>query len=194
MNTFHSRQTDHDRHARKNENTGTLNFTSQIAPSICIVIRTKRFKRDATIFKSRCSRTVLCYRFDRVEALPLIFIRLSRLANSSPTNRWSPARRSRNYREPARKNFDEMSRSLPHNFPAIAGRWKLQCRRISARVTRETTRNLARNCPAAACHNPSNKQCNIPRNTSQDDSSKFWHRVFNHDANNYEHINHNTRS
>jgi hypothetical protein len=34
MNTFHSRQTDCDRHACKNENTGTLNFTSQIAPSI----------------------------------------------------------------------------------------------------------------------------------------------------------------
>ena len=46
MNTFHSRQTDCDRHARKNENTGTLNFTSQIAPSICTVMHTKRVKSD----------------------------------------------------------------------------------------------------------------------------------------------------
>jgi hypothetical protein len=66
MNTFHSRQTDCDRHARKNENTGTLNFTSQISPSICTVMFTKRVKTNAIIFKSRCSRTVLCYRFDRV--------------------------------------------------------------------------------------------------------------------------------
>ena len=66
MNTFHSRQTDCDRHARKNENADTVNFTSQIALLICTATFTKRVKPDATIFKSRCSRTVLCYRFDRV--------------------------------------------------------------------------------------------------------------------------------
>src|SRR5208282_4083023 len=96
MNTFHSRQIDCDRHARKNENTGTLNFTSQIAPSICTVRHTKRVKTNATIFKSRCSRTVLCYRFDRVEALPLVRTRILRLARISPLNARRPARRPRN--------------------------------------------------------------------------------------------------
>ena len=98
MNTFHSRQTGCDRHARKNENTGTLNFTSQIAPSICTVMFTKRVKPDATNFKARCSRTAVSYRFDRVEALPLVKTRFLRLANSSPKTARSPARRSRDSR------------------------------------------------------------------------------------------------
>ena len=71
MITFHSRQSDCARRARKNENAGKFNFVSQIASPICTVMHTKRVKTDATIFKSRCSRTVVCYRFYRVEALPL---------------------------------------------------------------------------------------------------------------------------
>jgi hypothetical protein len=98
MITFHSRQSDCARHTGKNKNVGTFNFTSQIAPSICTVAFTKREKSDATIFTSRCSRTVLCYRFDRVSgkdaALPprpplrtgregCPFIRLKPLQNSA---------------------------------------------------------------------------------------------------------------
>ena len=112
MNKFHSRQTNCDRHARKNENTGTLNFTSQISPSICTVRHTKRVKTNATIFKSRCSRTVLCYRFDRVEALPLVRTRFLRLAHISPKIARSPARRSRDGRETSGKKSGEMSRVI----------------------------------------------------------------------------------
>jgi hypothetical protein len=157
MITFHSQQSDRARHARKNENSSTFNFTSQIAASICAVMLTKHVKHDATIFKSRCSRMVVCYRLYTKQALPLIFIRLWRLVNRSPTNRRNPARRSRNVREPSHKKSGEMSRSLPHNFPAMAERWKSQSRRIPARATRETTYNLARNHPAAAM-SPSDQQ------------------------------------
>ena len=117
MNTFHSLQTDCDRYALKNENTGTLNFTSQISPSICTVRHTKRVKTNATIFKSRCSRTVLCYRFDRVEALPLVRTRFLRLANSSPKIARSPARRSRDGRETSGKKSGEMSRVMSAQLP-----------------------------------------------------------------------------
>ena len=146
MITLHSRQSDHARHARKNENAGTVNFITQIAPSICTAMNTKRVKTDATIFKPRCSRTGMCYRLDRVQALLLSFVRFFRLANSSPVIQRSPARRSCNVREPSGK----MSRPFPNNFPAIAGQWQMQCRRISARATRETTRNMARNSQAAS--------------------------------------------
>ena len=112
MTTFHSRQSDRARRTRKNENTSTFNFTSQIAPSICTVMFTKREKSNATIFKSRCSRTVLCYRFDRVEALPLVSTRFLRLANSSPKTARSPARRSRDVREISGKKSGEMSRVM----------------------------------------------------------------------------------
>ena len=42
MITFHSQQSDCARRPRKNENAATFNFTSQIAPSICAVMFTKR--------------------------------------------------------------------------------------------------------------------------------------------------------
>ena len=167
MNTFHSRQTDCDQHARKNENTGTLNFTSQIAPSNCTVIRTKRIKRDATIFKSRCSRTVLCYRFDRVEALPLVSTRFLRLANSSPKTARSPARRSRDGRETSGKKSGEISRGMsaqwPGNGRTVATAMPLNVRQddsqdnlscaglgcaMSAPEACETTRKMTRQNPA----------------------------------------------
>ena len=166
MNTFHSRQTDCDRHARKNENTGTLNFTSQIAPSICTVRHTKRVKTNATIFKSRCSRTVLCYRFDRVEALPLVKTRILRLAQISPLDTRSPARRPRDGRETSGKTSGEISRhkseSCPGNGRAVAtamppnvwqvnSQGNLRCtgygRAMSAPETCETTRNTVTTTP-----------------------------------------------
>jgi hypothetical protein len=164
MITFHSRQPDCDRGARKNKNSDTVNFTSQIASLICTATFTNRVELGATIFKSRCSRTVLCYRFDRVEALPLVWTRFLRLAKSSPKLARSPARRSRDGRATFGKKSGEMSRSLPHYFPAMAGQWQMRCRRLSARVTRETTRNMARNARTAGratgnatTHEPSRK-------------------------------------
>ena len=145
MNTFHSRQTDHDRHARKNENTGTLNFTSQIAPSICTVTFTKRVKPDATIFKSRCSRTVLCYRFDRVEALPLVWTRFLRLANSSPKTTRSPARRSRDGREPSGKKSGEISRVMSAPRP---GNGRTVATAIPPSVRKDSSQD---NLPCAGC-------------------------------------------
>jgi hypothetical protein len=174
MTIFHSRQSGDARRTRKNEKTGTLNFASQIAPSICTVTFTKRVKPDATIFKSRCSRTVLCYRFDRVEALPLVSTRFLRLANSSPKTVRSPARRSRDGRETSGKKSGEMSRvmsaQLPGNGRAVVAAMSpdgrrddsqdnLPCagfgRAMSAPEACETTRNLAaqqpRNSRATAC-------------------------------------------
>ena len=175
MNTFHSHQPDCDRRARKNESSNTVNFTSQIASLICTATFTNRVKLGATIFKSRCSRTVLCYRFDRVEALPLVSTRFLRLAKSSPKLARSPARRSRDGREPAGKKSGEMSRvisaqrpgngrtvatAMPPNGRQDDSQENLPCagfgRAMSAPETCETTRNLAAQQPR-----------NGPCNTSQ---------------------------
>ena len=193
MNTFHSRQTDCDRHARKNENTGTLNFTSQIAPSICTVRHTKRVKTNATIFKSRCSRTVLCYRFDRVEALPLVWTRFLRLANSSPKTAQSPARRSRDGRETSGNKSGEISCTMSAQFPGIGravatamppsvrqddSRDNLPCaglgRAMSAPETCETTRNSTAQTP---CRSPRNGQGNISQA-----ARRISRRQFNRDV------------
>ena len=86
MITFLYQQSDCARHVRKNENADTVNFTSQIASSICTVMFTKHVKPDATIFKSRCSRTVVCYRLNRVQALPLVSTRFLRLRSHLAEN------------------------------------------------------------------------------------------------------------
>ncbi len=101
----------------KKANASALNFTSQIPSSICNVMFTKRVKHDATNFKSRCSRTVVCYRLDRVQALPLVSTRILRLADSSPKTARSPARRLRDGREPSGKTTGEISRVMSAQRP-----------------------------------------------------------------------------
>jgi hypothetical protein len=149
MTTFHSRQSDCVRCARKDEYAGTFNFALQIATSICTVAFTKHEKPDAIIFTSWCSRLSLICHPIHGQALPLNFVRFLRLAIRSPMIQRNSARQSRNVREPSDKKSGELSRSRPHYFPAMAGQWQMRCRRISARVTRETTRNLARNARTA---------------------------------------------
>ena len=177
MNTFHSRQTDCDRHARKNENTGTFNFTSQIAPSICTVRHTKRVKTNATIFKSRCSRTVLCYRFDRVEALPLVRTRILRLAQISPLDARSPARRPRDDREISGKTSGEISRrksalcadngravttATPSNVRQVGSQDNSRCAAvIQAVVAPGTCGTTSKTAAQQPCHGSRNGQSNI---------------------------------
>jgi hypothetical protein len=117
MITFHSRQSDCARRTYKNKNAGTINFTSQIASSIYTIAFTKCEKFGATIFTSRRSRLSLVCIFRQVEALPLVFTRFLSLAYSSPKLARSPARRSRDGREPAGKKSGEMSRVISAQCP-----------------------------------------------------------------------------
>jgi len=117
MTIFHLRQSDCARRTRKNENTGTLNFTSQIPPSICTVMLTKRDKSSATIFKSLCKRTAVSKCFYRVEALPLLKTRFLRLAHSSPKTARSPARRSRDGRATSGNATGKISRVISAQRP-----------------------------------------------------------------------------
>jgi hypothetical protein len=117
MTAFHSRQSGDARRTRKNENTCTFNFTSQIPPSICAVMHTKHDKSDATIFKSLCKRTVVNKCFYTREALPLVRTRFLRLANSSPKTARSPARRSRDGRATSGKTAGEISRVMSAQLP-----------------------------------------------------------------------------
>ena len=184
MTTFHSRQLGDARRTRKNENADTFNFASQIAPPICAVMHMEHDKSDATIFKSLCKRKVVSKCFYTREALPLVSTRFLRLANSSPKTARSPARRSRDGREPSGKQSGEISRvisaqrpgksrtvatAMPPNVCQDNSQDNLPCaglgRAISAPEACETTRNLA---------------AQQPRNISQDDSSESRRHVFNH--------------
>jgi hypothetical protein len=117
MTTFHPRHSDCGRRVHKKANASAFNFTSQIPPSIYAVMHTKHDKRGATIFKSRCSRMVLCYRFDKVEALPLVSTRFLRLAHISPKTARSPARWARDGRKTSGKKSGEMSHVVSAQRP-----------------------------------------------------------------------------
>ena len=162
MNTFHSRQTDCDRHARKNENTGTLNFTSQIAPSICTVIRTKRVKRDATIFKSRAVARFCATALIGWKPYPLSRQGFYGSPIARRKLRGVPRDgRAMGAKHPARNPAKYLA-SCPRNFPAMAGQRQQQCRRTSVKTTRrrlalrrtwprnsrETSRKMTRQNPA----------------------------------------------
>jgi hypothetical protein len=180
MTTFHHQQPNCAWHSHKNQTTGTFNFTTQIAPPICTAMHTKRVKTDATIFKSRCSRTVLCYRFDRVDALLLSKAKVFRLANGSPKLVRNPARRPHDGRGTSSKTTGEMSRivaaQLPGNGRATANTMSPDDRRgnsqdnlrhaglgraVAAPATCETTRNLA--TQRSHSHSPHNGHRNISR-------------------------------
>jgi hypothetical protein len=184
MITFHSRQSDCARRTRKNENAGTFNFVSQIASPICTVMHTKRVKTDATIFKSLCSRAVVCYRLDRVQALPLVWTRFLRLANSSPKTARSPARRSRDGRETSGKKSGEMSRVMSAQRP---GNGRTVAAAMPPNVRQDNSQDgspcagLGRAMSAPeACETTRNLAAHQPRNISQDDSSESRRHVFNH--------------
>lgn len=115
--TFHSQQPSCARRVCKQANAATFIFTSQIASSIFAVAFTKRVKPDATIFGARCSRTVVGYCLDRVQALPLRRAKVLRLANGSPELARSPARWSRNVRDTTGKTSGEMSRVISAQCP-----------------------------------------------------------------------------
>jgi len=205
--TFHSSQPDCDRHARKNENAGTVNFITQIAPSICALMHTKRVKPDAAIFKSRCSRMVAGYRLDRVQALPLSQAKVFRLAHISPIIARSPARRSSDGCEPSGKTSGKLSRVMsaqcPGNGRSVAAAMPPSVRQdglqdnlrhagvgraMVAPGTCETTRKMVAQQP---CRSPQNGQCNI----WQADSSESHRHLSTMTFKNYEHTNQtNTRS
>ena len=197
-----SQQSDCARHAHKNENADTVNFTSQIASLICTATFTKRVKSDATIFKLRCSRTVVCYRFYRMEALPLVSTRFLRLAHSSLKAARIPARRSRDGRETPGKKSGEMSRVI---FVQRPGNGRTVAAVMSPSVRQDDSQD---NLPCAgfgramsapeACETTRNTSAQWSRTTnatSHKQLVEFLVVSFNQDIQNYEHTNHtNARS
>ena len=172
MIIFHPQRLDCAWHTRKNEYARTFNFASQIASSICTVAFTKCEKSDAIIFTSRCSRLSPFCNFRHGQALPLSFVRFLRLANSSPKNQRSPARRSRDGRETSGKKSGKMSRAIfakrSGNGRAVAAAMPLNVRQddsqdnwpcagisraMSAPEACETTRNTIAQQPCRSLHN-----------------------------------------
>ena len=109
MTTFHSRQSDCGRGVRKNANASTFQIhVTNCTTKLRAQVHEAR-KIQCNNFSSWCHHKVQCYRFNEVQALPLVKTRFLRLANSSPKTARSPARRSRDGRETSGKKSGEIS-------------------------------------------------------------------------------------
>jgi hypothetical protein len=142
MTIFHSRRSGDARRTRKNENTGTLNFASQSASSICTVAFKKCEKFDA-MFLSRGA--VACHWLvilDRGKPYPLSRQGFCGSLTARRNLRGVPRDgRAMGANHPAR-NPAKCLASYPRNGPAMARQWQQQCRRMAVEMTRKTT------CPA----------------------------------------------
>ena len=109
MTTFHSRQSDCGRGVRKNANASTFQIhVTNCTTKLRAQVHEAR-KIQCNNFSSWCHHKVQCYRFNEVQALPLVSTRFLRLAHSSPKAARIPARRSRDERETPGKKSGEIS-------------------------------------------------------------------------------------
>ena len=199
MTTFHSRQSDCGRGVRKNANASTFQIhVTKCTTKLRAQVHEAR-KIQCNNFSTWCNHKVQCYRFNEVQALPLVWTRFLRLANTSPKTARSPARRSRDGRETSGEKSGKISRvmsaqrpgngrivatAMPPNVRQDGSQDNLPCAGLgcamSAPETCETTRNLAAQQP-------------MQHLTS--DSSKFRLQLLTMTFKNYEHTNHtNARS
>jgi hypothetical protein len=109
MTAFHFQQPDCGRRVRKNANASTFQIhVTNCTTKLRAQVHEAR-KIQCNNFSSWCHHKVQCYRFNEVQALPLVKTRFLRLANSSPKTARSPARRSRDGRETSGKKSGEIS-------------------------------------------------------------------------------------
>ena len=118
------------------------------------------------------------------QALPLVWTRFLRLANSSPKIARSPARRSRDGRETSGKKSGEMSRvmsaQLPGNGRTVAAAMPPNVRQDNSQDGSPCA-GLGRAMSAPeACETTHSLAAQQSRNISQDDSSESRLHVFNH--------------
>src|SRR5450755_1326679 len=98
MTAFHFQQSDCGRGVRKNANASTFQIhVTNCTTKLRAQVHEAR-KIQCNNFSSWCNHKVQCYRFNEVQALPLVKTRFLRLANSSPKTARSPARGSRDSR------------------------------------------------------------------------------------------------
>jgi hypothetical protein len=195
MIIFHPRQTDCARGACKNEKSVTFNFTSRIASSICTVAFTKCEKFGTTIFTSRRSRLSLVCIFRQGHALPLVPTRFLRLAYSSPKLARSPARRSRDGREPSGKKSGEMSRIISAQWPGNGRTMATAMSPVGRRDDSQDNLPCARFGRAMAASETSETTRNLAAQQLASSSWEFRRQLLTMISKNYEHTNHtNSRS
>ena len=139
MTTFRPQQSGRVRFASKKAYAGTF----QIHVTNCPAKLHSHFHEARKIGCNNLSSAVQAHVMElplyAKQALPLVKTKFLRLANSSPKTARSPARRSRDGREPSGKKYGECLESYPRNVSAMAGQWQRQCRRTSVKMTCKTT-------------------------------------------------------
>jgi hypothetical protein len=189
MTTFHPRQSDWRRRVRKKANAST----HQIHVTNCTTKLHSHVHEARKIWCNHFQRAlqehVNEWSFYTREALPLVWTRFLRLANSSPKTARSPARRSRDGRETSGEKSGKISRvmsaqhpgngrtvatAMPPNVRQDGSQDNLPCAGLgcamSAPETCETTCNLA-------AQQPRNGQGNISQAARGNFAVSFNHDI-----------------
>jgi hypothetical protein len=121
-------------------------------------------KIHATIFKSRCKRTVMCCPLYGWKPYPLSRQGFYGSPIARRKLRGVPRDgRAMGAKHPARNPAKYLA-SYPRNVPAMAGQWQRQCRRTSVKTTRKTTclaPDLARHVRAGNLRDDSQIRANL---------------------------------
>ncbi len=117
MTAFHSRQSDCGRRVQKITNASAFDFTPQIAPSNLHGHVHEGRKIQCNNVSSTVQKHGCKYCFYEKQALPLVWTRFFRIANSSPMAARSPARRPHDGREVSGKTSSEITRVMAAQLP-----------------------------------------------------------------------------
>lgn len=139
----------------QNGNRWHVQFPTQNAPTICVVMFKKRAKSDAMILQSWCSSMVGAIAFKEGHAEPLRWRRillppnLRRIAagiaaGDSPS---SPVDRRRNFRQSSAGISGTTAGPLPGNCRDPADQFPTMCPALRRRICRATSRQLSVLCP-----------------------------------------------
>jgi len=148
MTTFHPQQFDRGQCVHQKAGASALQISGTNCTAKLRGSAHEAGKSSATIFKEQCKSTSLNLNFRHRKPYPLS----KQGFYGSPISRRCPRGVPRDGRaiaakHPARQQAKYLS-SCPRNFPAMAGQWQRQCRRLSVESTRKTT------CPAPDANAP----------------------------------------
>ncbi len=177
MTTFRSRQSDCGRRVQKMANASTFNFTSGIAPSNLRAHVHEARKIQCNSAQGTVQAHIIELSFYTEQALPLVWTRILRLAQISPLDARSPARRPRDDCQISGKTSGAISRrksalcadngravttATPSNVRQVGSQDNSRCAAvIQAVVAPGTCGTTSKTAAQQPCHRSRNGQSNI---------------------------------
>jgi hypothetical protein len=139
MTTFHPQQFDCGQCAHQKAGASALQISVTNCTAKLRGSAHEAGKSSATIFKEQCKSTSLNLNFRHRKLYPLSKQGFYGSPKSRRKLRGVPRDGHAMVAKRPTRNQAQFLASYPRNFPAIAGQWQRQCRRLSVETTRKTT-------------------------------------------------------